>query len=107
MSHGKRLRLVIFEVITQSEIDSVRGWCATNHVKLNVDKNSVFIFTVVSGAFNYDCRLLDGCVTCSDSVGDLGVRVDCKRCFNTYATYTFSQSFKNVRIHVYQDLFFF
>jgi hypothetical protein len=54
----------------------------------------VIVFRVITGAFNYDCRLCDGRVTCTDSVGDLGVRVDCKHCCIMYTAYVFSQSLK-------------
>jgi hypothetical protein len=37
----------------------MRGWCAANHMKLNVDKSRVIVFTGITGSFNCDSRLCD------------------------------------------------
>jgi len=63
-------------------------------MKLNVDKIRVIVFTGKTCAISYVCRLCDECVTRTDSIEDLGVRVDCKHCFITYTTYVFSQPLK-------------
>lgn len=82
------------EVLTQSDIDSMRGWCVADHMKRNVGTSKVIVFTGKRCAFNCNCRLCDECVTRTDCIGDPEVRVDCKLRFIAYATYVSSQPLK-------------
>jgi hypothetical protein len=60
--------------LLQSEVDSVRGWCAANCTIHNIDKTRVIAFTRLTNLItsNYNHKLCDKYTTRTESIKDLG-----------------------------------
>jgi hypothetical protein len=72
------------------DIDSIRGWCAANYMKLNIDKTKVITFCRKTNILIYEYKLFHSTITRTDSVKDLGVYLDTKLYFHNHTNFIFS-----------------
>jgi hypothetical protein len=81
--------------LLQSDIDSIRDWCAANFMKLNIDKTKVITFSRKTNNFIYRYKLSNHSnITRAYSVKDLGVCLDSKLFFHDHIHFVFSQCIK-------------
>jgi hypothetical protein len=80
-------------IVLQSDINSLCGWCAANHIKVKTNKTGVVTFTSKNNAISNNYKLCDKCVTRTHSIKDLGILLDIKL-FHHHVDYVFSQSLK-------------
>jgi hypothetical protein len=59
--------------LLQSDVDSIRSWCAANYMKLNVGKTRVITFYKKTNSLIYEYKLFHSTVTRSYSTKGLGV----------------------------------
>jgi hypothetical protein len=91
-------------IVLQSDINSLCGWCAANHIKVKTNKSGVVTFTRKNNAISNDYKLCDKCVTRTHSITDLGVLLDVKLFSPPYRLHIFSVT-QNVGSAIYLDLF--
>jgi hypothetical protein len=80
--------------LLQFDIDSIRGWCDANYIKLNVDKTKVITFSMKTNILIYEYTLFHFTITRTDSVKVLGVYLDTKLYFHNHTNFIFSHCMK-------------
>jgi hypothetical protein len=80
--------------LLQFYIDSIRGWCAANYMKLSIDKTKVIRFSRKTNILIYEYKLFHSMITRTDSVKDLGVYLDTKLYFHNQTNFIFSHCMK-------------
>ena len=66
----------------QADIDSIRGCCASNCMRIDADKTRVINFKRKINLINYNYVLCHKCVIRTDSIEDLGVLIVSKLFFS-------------------------
>jgi hypothetical protein len=80
--------------LLQSDIDSVRGWYASNYMKLNVDKTKVITFCKKTSNLMYGYKLFHSIIPRTHSVKGLGVDLDSILQFHENVNFIFSHWIK-------------
>jgi hypothetical protein len=76
--------------LLQSDVNSMKGWCIANYMKLKMSKTRVISFSRKTKVLIYDYKICRSSITWTDSINDLGVFIYAKLYFHDRVNYIFS-----------------
>jgi hypothetical protein len=84
--------------LLQADIKHIQAWCAANCMKLNISKTRVIIFSRKTNGLYYVYKIPDSSITRTDTIKDLGIKLNSKLHFHSHMDYIFSQSLRTLEL---------